>query len=141
MRESGVVTPQRLDQAENAFQAAQRQVTALEGQISATNALLDAARQRVELARSQIGKAEIKAPIEGVILVKAIEPGEFATPGKPAAVLVNLRSLELKVFVPEAEIGKIKLGEEARIKTSAFPERFYEARCRASISGRRCTPR
>jgi HlyD family secretion protein len=138
---SGVASPQRLQQAENALEDAQRQVEVLEGQVSATDAFLDAARQRVELAQSQIAKTEVRAPISGVILVKAIEPGEFATPGKPIAVLVDLRSLQLKVFVPEAEIGKIKLGDQARVSISAFANRFYEARVARVDQQAQFTPR
>ena len=141
LRESGVASPQRLGQAANTFEEAQRQVTALEGQISSTDALLDAIRQRVDLAQSQIAKTEIKAPIGGVILVKAIEQGEFATPGKPVAVLVDLQKLQLKVFVPEADIGKIKLGDPARVKTSAFANRFYDARVSRVDQQAQFTPR
>jgi HlyD family secretion protein len=141
LKETGVASPQRLDQAENAFQDAQRQVTALEGQISATQALLDAVRQRIDLAQSQIAKTEIKAPINGVILVKTIEAGEFAAPGKVVAVLVDLQSLELKVFIPEVDIGKIKLGATARLKTSAFPDRFYDARVSRVDQQAQFTPR
>jgi HlyD family secretion protein len=141
LRETGVATPQRLDQAENTFHDAQRQATALEGQISTTRTLLDAVRQRIDLAQSQIGKTEIKAPIDGVVLVKAIEPGEFATPGKPVAVLVDLKKLELKVFIPEADIGKIKLGAAARVRTSAFPDRLYEARVSRVDQQAQFTPR
>jgi HlyD family secretion protein len=141
LKESGTASVQRLDQAENAFREAQRQVTALEGQIAATDALLDVARQRVDLAQSQVRKAEIRAPIAGVILVKAIEAGEFAAPGKPVAVLVDLQSLELKVFVPEAEVGRIRLGDDARVKTSAFPDRFYGARVSRVDQQAQFTPR
>lgn len=141
LKDTGASSQQRLEQAENAFQEAQRQVTALEGQISTTEALLDAVRQRIDLAQSQVGKTEIKAPISGVILVKAIEAGEFAAPGKVVAVLVDLRSLELKVFIPEADIGKIRLGAAARVKTSAFPDRFYEARVSRVDQQAQFTPR
>ena len=141
LKESGTASVQRLDQAENAFQEAQRQAAALEGQIATTGALLDVARQRVDLAQSQVGKAEIKAPIAGVILVKAIEAGEFAAPGKPVAVLVDLQNLELKVFIPEADIGRIKLGDQARVKTSAFPDRFYGARVSRVDQQAQFTPR
>lgn len=58
---------------------------------------------------------------------KAIEAGELATPGRAVAVLVDLSRLELKVFIPEGEIGKVKLGDAARIKVDAFPERHFEA--------------
>jgi HlyD family secretion protein len=138
---SGVASVQRLQQAENAFEDAQRQLRALEGQISATDTFLDAARQRVELAQSQLAKTGIKAPIGGVILVKTIEPGEFAAPGKLVAVLVDLHSLQLKVFVPEADIGKIKLGDPARMKTSAFADRLYDARVSRVDQQAQFTPR
>lgn len=141
LKETGAASQQRQDQAENAFQDAQRQVTALEGQISATEALLDVVRQRIDLAQSQIAKTEIKAPINGVTLAKAIEAGEFAAPGKTVAVLVDLQTLELKVFIPEADIGKIKLGTAARVKTSAFPDRFYEARISRVDQQAQFTPR
>ena len=141
LKESGVATPQRLDQAENAFEEAQRQVVAMEGQVSATDALIDAIRQRADLAQSQIAKTKIKAPIGGVILAKAIEPGELAAPGKPIAVLVDLRRIKLKVFVLEAEIGKIRLGDEARVRTDAFPNRFYDARVARVDQQAQFTPR
>ena len=141
LTQAGAASRQRVDEAENAFEEAQRQVTALEGQVSTTRALVEAVNQRIELAQSQLGKTEIKAPISGVVLVKAIEVGEFATPGKPVVVLVDLQSLELKVFIPEADIGKIKLGAAARIKTSAFPDRFYEARVSRVDQQAQFTPR
>jgi HlyD family secretion protein len=141
LKESGVAAQQRLDQAENALEDARRQFAVLEGQISTTDTFLDAIRQRVDLAKSQIGKTEIRAPISGVVLVKAIEPGEFATPGKPIAVLVDLQSLELKVFIPEADLGKINLRDEARVKTSAFPDHFYTARVSRVDQQAQFTPR
>lgn len=141
LQNSGVASPQRLDQAENAFQEARNQVASLEGQVTTTGALQEAARQKAKLIESQLQKTAINAPISGVILVKAIEAGEFATPGKPVAILVDLGSLEVKVFVPEADIGKIKLGDPARLKTSAFPDRFYEAHVARVDQQAQFTPR
>jgi len=141
LKERGVETSQHLDEAENTFEQAGSEVKSLEGQVSVTDSLLDAAGQRINLVQSQLGKTEIKAPITGTILVKAIETGEFVTPGKVVAVLVNLLSLELKVFIPEADLGKIKLGTEARVKTSAFPDRFYDARVARVDQQAQFTPR
>lgn len=141
LRERGNASPQRQDQAENALQEAQSQIASLEGQVASNDALLDVARQKIEFTQSQIGKTTIRAPINGTILVKAIEAGEFATPGKPIAVLVDLRALELEVFIPEADIGKIKLGDPARVQTSAFPDRYYEARIARVDQQAQFTPR
>jgi HlyD family secretion protein len=49
--------------------------------------------------------------------------------------------LELKVFIPEADIGRIKLGDQARVKTSAFPDRFYGARVSRVDQQAQFTPR
>jgi len=141
LKASGAATAQQFDQAENTLQQAQSQVASLEGQVAVTDALLDAARQRIRLTESQLGKTEIKAPINATILVKAIEAGEFATPGKIISVLVDLKNLELKVFIPEADIGKIKLGAAARVKTSAFSDRLYNARVSRVDQQAQFTPR
>ena len=141
LKESGVASVQRSDQAENAFQEARSQIASLEGQAASMDALLDAADQKIKLTQSQLDKTAIQAPTKGTILIKAIEAGEFAAPGKPVAVLVDLGALELKVFVPEADIGKIKLGDSGRVKTSAFPERFYEAHIARVDQQAQFTPR
>lgn len=141
LKESGAASVQRSDQAENAFQEARSQVASLEGQVASIDALLDAARQKIKLTESQLDKTTIRAPITGTILVKAVEAGEFVAPGKPIAVLVDLGALELKVFIPEADIGKIKLGDPARVKTSAFPDRFYDARIARVDQQAQFTPR
>lgn len=127
LQQRGTASPQRLEQAENAAQEARGRVTSLQSRLAETDARLEAARQNVRFIQTQIDKTEIRAPIGGTILVKAIESGEFATVGQTVAVLVDLARLELKLFVPEKDIGKIKLGDPARVRTDAFPGRTADA--------------
>lgn len=70
----------------------------------------------------------IRAPSAGVILTKGIEAGELAAPGRTIAVLADLARIELKIYVPESEIGKIKLNDPARVRVDAFPQRTFDAR-------------
>ncbi|MDT3706229.1 MAG: efflux RND transporter periplasmic adaptor subunit [Thiobacillus sp.] len=128
LRETGNVSLQMLDRVENQQREARGQVETLAAQRSQSAASREAALREVELLRSQAGKAVIRAPSAGTILSKGIEAGELATPGRTIAVLADLARIELKVYVPESEIGKIKLNDPARVRVDAFPERYFEAR-------------
>ncbi|MDX8477928.1 HlyD family efflux transporter periplasmic adaptor subunit [Mesorhizobium sp. VK24D] len=121
------VSRQRLEQAENAFQEAQGQVTALEATLSEAEAQVTAADKGVAVLEDQVGRTRITAPAAGTILVKASELGEVVAPGQSLAVMADLSRLELKLFVPERDLAKIKLGVPARVVTDAFPDHFATA--------------
>jgi HlyD family secretion protein len=61
--------------------------------------------------------------------------------GTPLFDVVDLDRLYLKVFVPEAQIGKVRLGLPARIHTDAFPERSFAATVRFIASRAEFTPK
>ena len=67
------------------------------------------------------------APSEGTILTKAAQPGELLSPGKPLLVLGDLERPYLRVYLPEREIGKVKLGDAARVYVDSFPGRPFDA--------------
>ena len=128
LRETGNVSLQMLDRVENQQREARGQVETLAAQRSQAAASREAASREVELLRSQAGKAVIRAPGAGVILSKGIEAGELAVPGRTIAVLADLARIEFKIYIPESEIGKIKLNDPARVRVDAFPQRTFDAR-------------
>lgn len=128
LRETGNVSLQMLDRVENQQREARGQLETLTVQQSQAAASREAAQREAELLRSQLGKAVIRAPSAGVILTKGIEAGELAAPGRTIAVLADLARIELKIYVPESEIGKIKLNDPARVRVDAFPQRTFDAR-------------
>lgn len=128
LRDTGNVSAQMLERAENQQREALAQVESLTARQAQARASHEAAQQEVALLRSQAGKTVIRAPIAGTILTKGIEAGEIATPSRTIAMLADLALIELKIFVPESEIGKIKLNDPARVRVDAFPRRYFEAR-------------
>ncbi len=128
LRETGFLSAQMLDRVENQQREARGQVETLAAQQAQAAASREAAQREVELMRSQAGKTVIRAPAAGTILSKGIEAGELAAPGRTIAVLADLARIELKIYVPESEIGKIKLNDPARVRVDAFPQRTFEAR-------------
>lgn len=141
LQSRGTVSPQRLEQAESANQEARGRLAALEARLTEADARLDAAVQNGLYVQTQIGKTAVQAPIAGTVIVKAIESGEFIAVGQTVAVLVDLTRIELKLFIPEKDLGKIKLGERARIRTDAFPSRYIEARVARIDQRAQFTPR
>lgn len=141
LAERGTAPQQRLEQAQDAFQEARARLAAAEATVAATAARITAARRERALIENRISKTLITAPIEATVVTKAVEQGEFVQPGVIVAVLVNLSDVELKVFVPEGKIGKVRLGAPARVRVDAFPDRSFAARVARVDQRAQFTPR
>ena len=67
----------------------------------------------------------IRSPIDGVVLLRAAEPGEIVTAGGSLLVVANLDEMTLTIYVPEDQYGKISLGQEFPISVDSFPDRVF----------------
>jgi len=125
-------------EAEEALESSGKQVAlarlGLE-QIDVLRAERDAlARQRgqaeAQLAEQQshVSDFSVKSPIDGRVLTRTVERGERVEPGMPLFTLVDLDRLYVKIYVPEPSIGKVALGQEARVYVDAYPGRAFPAR-------------
>ena len=141
LRARGTIPQQRLEEAENAFEGARGQAAALEAEIRALEGQTTAADRDLDLIVRQIGKTRITAPIDGTVLVKSAEAGELVRSGQTVAILVDLRRVDLRVFIPESELGKARLGAPARVRVSAFPQQLFEARVARVDQRAQFTPR
>ena len=92
------------------------------------------ARQRLQAQaqlaeqRSHVADFAIRSPITGKILTRTVERGERVGEGTPLFTLVDPDRLYVKIYVPEPSIGKIALGQEARVSVDAYPGRAFAAR-------------
>jgi HlyD family secretion protein len=78
--------------------------------------------------RSLVTDFAVRSPIAGTILTRTVEKGERVGDGTPLFTLVDLHRLYVKIYVPEPSIGKVALGQEARVYVNAFPGRAFAAR-------------
>ncbi|HRE44584.1 MAG TPA: efflux RND transporter periplasmic adaptor subunit, partial [Terricaulis sp.] len=71
------------------------------------------------------------APIDGVVLTRSVNPGQTVASSMQAPVLfviaADLRNMELKAAIDEADIGGVKPGQKARFTVDAFPGRTFDA--------------
>ena len=92
-------------------------------------AMADAERARAQLREAEANQSDLQivAPFDGTITVRSVEPGEVINPGTAIVTLVNLQELYLRVFVPIAEIDRVRVGQPARIYLDSRPDRAIEA--------------
>ncbi|HRQ22670.1 MAG TPA: efflux RND transporter periplasmic adaptor subunit [Anaerolineales bacterium] len=85
------------------------------------------AEASLALVEAQIAKLTINAPMDGVILTRNVEPGEFIQPGAVALKLADLNNLTITVYVPEDRYGEITLGQTAEVSVDSFPDEVFIA--------------
>lgn len=86
---------------------------------------LNGALARKKEIETMLRDTFVYSPVKGTVIDKAIELGENVVPGAPLAVVVDLASLYVKTYVEQRDIGKIKLGDEARLYVDSFPDRYF----------------
>lgn len=79
------------------------------------------AEANLKLLDVQIGKLTVTAPVDGVVLARNVEPGEFVQPGAIALTLGRLSELTITVYVPEDRYGEISLGQQAKVSVDSWP--------------------
>lgn len=99
-----------------------------EKEVEAARAKLQAAEAAFKVAETQLGYMELKAPFKGIITSRNIEPGEVVSLGQEVFSLADLSYIELKIYVDETEIGKVKPGQEADVTVDTFPEKVFKGR-------------
>ena len=100
---------------------------------NAASARASVAQARADLQSNQtnLAKAQIRSPIDGVVLSRQVEPGQTVAASFQAPVLFtlaeNLARMELQVDVDEADVAQVKPGQKATFGVDAWPGRRYEA--------------
>lgn len=92
-----------------ALAAAKAQVVSSEGAISA-------AKAQTQTIQANIDDCVLRSPINGRVLYRLLEPGEVIGAGGKALTLIEADNIYMTVFIPTANVGRIKIGDEARIK-------------------------
>ena len=112
---------QRLDVAQAEHLAAQEARAAAQGRVETAQGALAAAEKRLR-------DAVIKAPLPGVVLLKIRESGETVSAGQPVVRLADLEDMWLRVYLPETEIHRVKLGQSAEVTIDGAPGKVYQGR-------------
>ena len=99
--------------------------------VQAAAADLELAQANLAMQRTQLERACICSPIDGIVLDRAVDPGQIVAATLSAPVLFtlaeDLSQMELRVDIDEADIGRIRVGETAEFSVDAYDERRFPA--------------
>lgn len=122
------------EQQAAAVAAAKRRVAAVRMQLAQQEAEVSAAQATAQQAQAQLAEARynrndliVRAPFAGTIITRAAEPGEVVTAGTAIVTLLDLSRVYLRGFVPEGQIGKIRIGQPARVYLDSNPKQGIDA--------------
>jgi HlyD family secretion protein len=116
-------------------------IHAQEADLAALGAAQRQAQAHVEEIQSLLDELTISAPLAATVTGRFINVGEVVNVGTPLYELVDLDNLYLQVYVPEAQIGKVRLGLPAQIFSDAFPGQAVAATVRYIASRAEFTPK
>jgi HlyD family secretion protein len=127
LAKSKVSSQQDLDTAKAAYD---RAIAAVES----AKADVGVAEADVELNETNLLKSRIVSPINGVVLKRSVDPGQTVASSLQAPVLFaiaeDLTQMEVQVDVDEADVGKVKEGQQGTFSVDAYPDRKFQARIR-----------
>lgn len=125
LTEKGAASQASLDQARASYETAVASVALAEAQ-------LRQARASDEAAHTNLGKAQVVSPIDGVVLERNVEPGQAVVSALQAATMFrvarDLDRMMVEVELDEADVGRIHQGQAADFTVAAYPDRVFDAR-------------
>jgi len=148
-----VISEEARDQAETNLKRAQavserakqRYQEAREGtrkeQIAVTRANVQQARERLRLARVNLDYTVLDAPKAGVVVVRQAELGEVVAPGTPVVTLADLDNVWLRGYISETDLGRVRWGQPATLRTDTYPGKTYPGRVSFIASKAEFTPK
>ena len=149
----GAISTQQLDTSRSAHEVAANALTAAESRYSlllAGSRPETIAAQRLEVERSeavlaasrtQVADLEVSSPLAGRVLSKNYERGEYVNAGAAIATVGDLDDCWVKIYVSTEQLGKIRLGQAARVKIDAYPDKSFRGEIKEISQNAEYTPR
>jgi membrane fusion protein, multidrug efflux system len=124
---TGDISQERFTEIEKVYQARQAALEAARDESRTLLASVQALRTEVKLAQKRLNDATIRAPFDGSVSEKLVSSGQYVKENTPILTVVKSSPLRLRVEVPEAAAGAIRIGSTLTFRTSAAPETEFNA--------------
>ena len=144
LNKEGFIADTAVDQAQERLEVLKAQInlakeeiklkeSRLENDSRLAKAMVDRATANLEVEDIQLSYATITAPIDGIVALVSTQEGETVAASMSAPnfiTLIDLRKLEVTVFVDETDIGRIKVGQKAIFTVDTYSEKFFKGKVR-----------
>jgi HlyD family secretion protein len=140
------VAKAQYERAEAAVETAQAQLEALKAgatqeQIAVAEAQVKQTQSAADLLTVQLDKMTLTAPTSGLVMERTVHRGEMAAAGATLITIANLDEVTLTIYIPEDEIGKVRVGQTVRVSVDSFPGKVFEGRVSYIASQAEFTPK
>jgi HlyD family secretion protein len=109
----------------SAAEASAQEVEKMKFDLLALKAQSEQAKAQLAIAEEDLQQSRLHAPFDGFVTVKTMEEKEYVQPGSPVLTLAQLNEVWVKTYVPQAQLGKVYLGQNAHVISDTFPEKAY----------------
>ncbi len=130
MLDSGIVGRQSYDAAATDAETAAETLRELERgtrpeDVDAARAALNADQKQLDYLQRQRKETTVLAPAAGVVESMDLRPGDLVGPNQPVAKMLEPSQLWVRVYVPEPELGRVRMGQKAAVRVDTYPKREF----------------
>ena len=109
--------------------------------VNVARAQLEEAEAALNIAQVQLEKQQLTAPRAGLISQKLVNPGELAAPGTMLLELSDIEQVDLIVYIPTTQIGRVQIGQKAEVQVDTYPGEVFAGRVSFIAHEAEFTPR
>ncbi|WP_245510651.1 HlyD family secretion protein [Antarcticimicrobium sediminis] len=141
LHNSGTTAQSVLDDATNALNSAKASVAMARAQISDAEAMIAASEADVQQVQLALDDLTITSPLRGRVLYRLHEPSEVVAAGTPVVTLLDLTDVYMNIYLPATVVGRLAVGDEARLILDPIPDIVAPARITFISPGAQFTPK
>jgi HlyD family secretion protein len=104
--------------------ARREDIQLLEAQVRQAQSALAGAEATLRGLQTQIERMTLRSPVSGIVMVRAGHVGELVASGVPLFTLADLAKVTLTLYIPQADLGRMALGQEVRVTVDAYQDTF-----------------
>jgi HlyD family secretion protein len=123
------ISAAELDKTKTTLEAARAQTRVVEAQARNSSALVKQREAQLGQARVDLGRTEILAPADGIVIKRSVEPGQTVAASLQApemfVIARNLADMQVETAIDEADVGRLQLNQEASFTVDAFPGKRF----------------
>ncbi|MBK9309336.1 MAG: efflux RND transporter periplasmic adaptor subunit [Rhodocyclaceae bacterium] len=128
------ISPADRDKARTTLDGAIAQVRLTEAQVKNSESVVGQREAQVAQAKVDLGRTEIRSPVDGIVVKRSVEPGQTVAASLQAPELFviarNLSDMQVETSIDEADVGRVAIGQRTNFTVDAFPQRRFEGEVR-----------
>ena len=143
---AGIVAKEQLDDATAKARASAEDLRMLQRgtrkeDIEAARAEVEQQQKRLDTLLKQHAETVVQSSVAGVVQSMGLRPGDLVAPNQPVAEILESSQLWVRVYVPETELGLVRVNQRVRVQVDTFPNQWFPGHVAAVSSQGEYTPR